>query len=97
MKLNLKKFGTILTSRQLGKEALLAFQPNLREVSEKENIEIDFQGVASLSPSWADEFLRPLFIKYKNRLILKNTDNLSVKETLSFLEKIGNFEFNKNS
>jgi len=97
MKLNLKKFGTILTSRQLGKEALLAFQPNLREISDKEELEVDFKGIISLSPSWADEFLRPLFIKYKNRLILKNTNNLSVKETLSFLEKIGGFEFNKNS
>ena len=97
MKLNLKKFGTILTSRQLGKEALLAFQPNLREISDKESLEVDFKGIISLSPSWADEFLRPLFIKYKNRLILKNTDNLSVKETLSFLEKIGSFKFNKNS
>ena len=97
MKLNLKKFGTILTSRQLGKEALLAFQPNLREISEKEDLEVDFKGIISLSPSWADEFFRPLFKKYKDRLILKNIDNLSVKETLSFLEKIGNFEFNKNS
>jgi len=96
MKLNLKKFGTILTSRQLGKEALLAFQPNLREISSKEDLEVDFKGISSLSPSWADEFLRPLFVKYKNRLILKNIDNLSVKETLSFLEKIGSFEFNKN-
>ncbi len=97
MKLNLKKFGTILTSRQLGKEALLAFQPNLREISDKEDLEVDFKGIISLSPSWADEFLRPLFKKYGDRLILKNTNNLSVKETLSFLEKIGSFDFNKNS
>ncbi|MFH1643032.1 MAG: DUF4325 domain-containing protein [Patescibacteria group bacterium] len=97
MELSLKKFGTILTSRQFGKEAFLAFQPSLREISEKENIEIDFNGVDSLSPSWADEFLRPLLLKRGERLILKNTNNLSVKETLSFLEEIEGFKFNIRS
>ena len=94
MKINLKKFGTILTSRQLGKEAILALQVNLKNLSKNEKLEIDFEGVVSLSPSWADEFFRPLFKKYGDRLILKNTDNVSVKATMSFLEEIGSFKLN---
>lgn len=94
MQIKLKKFGTTLTSRQLGKEAFLAFRPTLKTISEKEKLELDFEGVVTFSPSWADEFLRPLFKKYKKRLILKNTDNVSVKSTLEFLEKITGLRFN---
>ncbi|MEK7172113.1 MAG: DUF4325 domain-containing protein [Patescibacteria group bacterium] len=36
------------------------FQPTLREFSNDEELEIDFSGVLTLSPSWADEFLSPL-------------------------------------
>ena len=51
MNIELKKFGTTLTSRQSGKEALAAFQPAIESVSEKENIVIDFTGVITFSPS----------------------------------------------
>jgi len=94
MKIELKKFGTTLISRQLGKEAFLAFSPTLRKASAKENLELDFEGVITFSPSWAEEFLRPLVEKYKKRLTLKNTDNVSVKSTLAFLEKIAYLKFN---
>ena len=77
MKIELKKFGTILVSRQTGREALAAFRPTLREVHDKENIEIDFDGVSTFSPSWGDEFLRPLYREYKNRLV-----SLTTKYTL---------------
>lgn len=56
MKLQLEKFGKTLISRELGSEAFKAFQPTLREVSKDEELEIDFSGVLTLSPSWADEF-----------------------------------------
>ena len=85
----MKKFGRVLTSRQLGKEAFLAIKPVLSELSKKEKLEIDFEGVGSLSPSWADEFLRPLLKEYKNRIILKNMNNASIKKTISFLREIG--------
>ena len=60
MKLQLEKFGKTLISRELGSEAFKAFQPTLREFPKDEELEIDFSGVLTLSPSWADEFLSPL-------------------------------------
>lgn len=86
MKIELKKFGTTLISRQTGKEASLACQPLLKDVKEDEIVEVDFDGVLTFSPSWGDEFLTPLLDKYGDRLVLKNTSNLSVKATLEILQ-----------
>ena len=87
MHILLKKFGTVLISRPAGKEAFLALQPELRKAAEAEKIEIDFDGVAVLTPSWADEFITPLADQYKERFSLINTENPSVKATLQTLEK----------
>ncbi|HOZ55953.1 MAG: hypothetical protein BWY51_00361 [Parcubacteria group bacterium ADurb.Bin316] len=92
MVIALKKFGTILTSRQMGKEASAAFRPSLSNLKKDEIIEIDFEGVSVLSPSWGDEFLTPLILEYKDRLILKNTKNPSVQATFKTLKEIHRFE-----
>jgi len=92
MKLQLEKFGKTLISRELGSEAFKAFQPVLRELSENEILEIDFSGVLTLSPSWADEFLSPLLDQLGNRLILLASDNLSVQATLKILKEANNIE-----
>lgn len=89
----MEKFGTTLISRQAGKEALAAFTPVLGEVREDEKIEVDFRGVNTFSPSWADEFLRGLIDRYGKRVILLHTENPSVDATLSFLESIGYAKF----
>lgn len=88
MIIQLKKFGTTLVSRPSGKEALLAFKPKLDQITKNEKIIIDFKGVMVLTPSWADEFLTPLDLRFKNQILLRHTDNLSVKATLSILNKI---------
>jgi len=93
MKLELKKFGTMLISRQAGKEAFAAFQPTLKEINTGENLEIDFNGVITFSPSWGDEFLMPLLSQLGGRLSLLPTDNPSVKATISLLEKISGKKF----
>lgn len=85
MIINLNKFGTILVSRPAGKEASLAFNPTLKDVKENEKIEVDFTGVEVLTPSWADEFLTPLFNTFGNRISLTNTQNSSVIESLKML------------
>jgi len=85
MKIYLKKFGNILTSRQMGKEAYLAFKPNMQNVTKDEQIEIDFSGVDVFSPSWGDEFLTPLLEEFGKKVILSNTDNPSIKATLELL------------
>jgi len=85
MIIRLNKFGTTLVSRPAGKEAYLAFAPTLRERKNNETIVVDFEGVEVLTPSWADEFLTPLFNSYKNGVSLKNTGNPSVVESLKIL------------
>ena len=87
MKLQLEKFGKTLISRELGSEAFKAFQPTLRELSQDEELEIDFTGVLTLSPSWADEFLSPLLDLMGGRLVLLPSDNLSVHATLRILQE----------
>lgn len=91
MIINLNKFGTTLTSRQSGKEAYAAFLPSLKALKQDEEITIDCGGIDVLSPSWGDEFFTPLVLEYKDRLKVKNTENLSVKETLKMLEQIHGF------
>lgn len=93
MKIELKKFGNILTSRQSGKEALAAFQPTLREVQKNEQVKISFDGVVSLSPSWADEFITQLQREYGDKLILHRTNNPSVETTMELLEEINEVKF----
>jgi len=87
MKLQLEKFGKTLISRELGSEAFKAFQPTLREFSKDEELEIDFSGILTLSPSWADEFLSPLLNQLDEKLILLPSDNLSVHATLRILQE----------
>ena len=87
MIITLKKFGTTLVSRPSGKEAWLAFQPVLNEISADEEIVVDFADVVVLTPSWADEFLTPLYKRFNNRVKLHNIDNPSVTATLAILAK----------
>ncbi len=93
MIIQLKKFGLTLNSRQLGKEALAAFLPSLAAVKDDEIVAVDFSGVNTFSPSWADEFLTPLFKKYGLKFILEYTDNPSVIATLKLLETINKYKF----
>ncbi len=83
MRIELKKFGKVLTSRPAGREAFLAIRPTLNPNADI--IEIDFSGDISLGPSWADEFFTALKDFYKGKIIYLPTDNLSVKETLKLI------------
>lgn len=88
MTIFLKKFGTTLNGRQFGKESFAAFEPLLRDIKNDEEVIVDFEGVITFTPSWADEFLGPLFKRFAKRLVLKNTENPSVRATLKLLERI---------
>ena len=88
MIIELKKFGKVLTSRESGREARAAFLPTLKSLKTDEKIEIDFQGVSVLTPSWADEFITPLEQDYKDNTVFLNTDNPSIKVTLNFLRNL---------
>ncbi|MDD3481229.1 MAG: DUF4325 domain-containing protein [Patescibacteria group bacterium] len=84
MKIELKKFGKVLTSRPAGKEAFAAIRPSLDSHADK--IEIDFEGIISLAPSWGDEFFRALEEIYGDKIIYLPSDNPSVKATLDILK-----------
>lgn len=92
MNIELKKFGNLLTSRQLGKESLAAISPQLPKLN-NEKVIIDFLDITTFSPSWGDEFLSPLQQKYQNNLFLKNTNNPSVKATIEILEETNQVKF----
>ena len=89
------KFGTVLTSRQAGREAYAAFLPTLANLNQKEEVLVDFRGISTFSPSWADEFLTPLQKKFGDRLMLQESSNPSVSLTLSTLEKINAVKFQR--
>ena len=93
MIIKLEKFGTTLLSRQSGKEAALACRVLLKNIKKTEEIEVNFEGVSTFSPSWGDEFLTPLWNKYKDKLVLKLTENLSVIATIEMLETIHKKKF----
>ncbi|MDD3292801.1 MAG: DUF4325 domain-containing protein [Candidatus Pacebacteria bacterium] len=95
MKIEIKKFGTILISRQSGKEALAAFESSLKNIKEEEEVIIDFDGVITFSPSWGDEFLTSLAKRYGDKFKLMSTDNPSVIATIEILEETNNFKFNR--
>ena len=73
MTIQLKKFGITLTSRPNGKESYNAYLPELRSVMPDEKIIIDFDGVNTFSPSWADEFITPIQKEFGDKFFLKNT------------------------
>lgn len=81
MIIKLSKFGTILISRPDGKEAYLLLQRTLQDIKENEKIEIDFDGISTLSPGWGDEVLTPLFNAFGERLILRPIGSSHVRYT----------------
>lgn len=93
MIIELIKFGTTLSSRQTGKEALAGFNAILNEVADDELVYVDFSGVNTFTPSWGDEFLTQLLYRFKDKLILKQTDNPSVNTTIDILEETNNIKF----
>lgn len=87
MRVEIKKFGEILTSRPAGRDAGLAikayFQPKPGE-----SLELDFSGVLAMGPSWLDEVLSVLTEAYgPERVICLPSDNASVRQSLEIIEK----------
>jgi len=80
--IQLKKFGNVLVSRPLGQEAFNAIRPQLNpEVP----IQIDFDQVLTITPSWLDEFLTHLVDFNKGKVELLPTTNPSVLAALPVL------------
>ena len=87
MKIKIRKFGEILTSRPAGREAALATKAYLR-LQPDEKIELDFSDVLSVGPSWLDEFLSLLKQEYgKERILCLPSDNPSVNRSLEVIQE----------
>ena len=87
MRLELKKFGNILSSRPTGRDAWLSAKAYTLPKDAHETIEVDFSGVEVLTPSWADEFITPLKKEFGDKVILLPSDNPTVKATLEIILK----------
>lgn len=86
MRIHLKQYGEILTSRPAGREAALAMKAQLRPAP-GEKIELDFEGVLSVGPSWLDEVLSALRQEYgRERVACLPTRNPSVIESLRVID-----------
>ena len=80
--IQLKKFGRVLISRPAGLEAFNAIRPTLEPNTP---IEIDFDGVLTVTPSWFDEFLTNLADYAGGKVELLPTKNASVLAALPVL------------
>ncbi len=88
MTIALVKFGTMLLSRESGREALLVLAPTLSALGRDESIVVNFEGVLVFTPSWGDEVLGKLLDDYGDRLNVLNTKNSSVQTSLELIESI---------
>lgn len=85
MKIKLVKFGEILTSREAGREAALAIKA-YQKPPKGESVELDFDGVLAVGPSWLGEVLRALSAEYgEARVVCLPSENRSVIESLNIL------------
>lgn len=80
--IQLKKFGTVLISRPAGLEAFNAIRPQLNPDA---TVQIDFDQVLTVTPSWLDEFLTQLTDYNGGKVELIPTKNASVLATLPVL------------
>lgn len=84
----LAKFGHLLSSRELGREAWQAFRPTVEGRNLDEPVIVDFSGVTTFSPSWGDEFFTALLQSVGGTIRLRHTTNPSVQASLELLTEI---------
>ena len=82
--IQLKKFGNVLVSRPAGQEAFNAMRPQL---DPNLPVQIDFDNVLTITPSWLDEFLTRLADFNQGKIELLPTTNASVIVALPILAK----------
>ena len=83
MDVNIDKFGDILVSRPVGKDAFLMAKSYVFDsLKNDEPINLDFSNVKVLTPSWADEFITGIKNNYANKINYLNTQNESVSASL---------------
>jgi hypothetical protein len=86
MKIEIKKFGSMLISRPEGRDAALVLKNQILPQNTSKKIELDFSGVVICSPSWLDEMFSELVPVFgKENIYCVNTTNSSVKASLEIV------------
>ncbi|OGL71953.1 hypothetical protein A3C17_00910 [Candidatus Uhrbacteria bacterium RIFCSPHIGHO2_02_FULL_53_13] len=80
--IHVKKFGDVLISRSAGLEAFGAIRPQLNP---GQIVQIDFEGILTVTPSWLDEFLTHLTDYVGETVEIIPTHNASVLAILPTL------------
>ena len=86
MKIEIRKYGDLLVSRPAGREALAAMLAYLPPAGPEEPIELDFEGVLVVAPSWLDEVLHGLRQHFGDRVRCLPSSNSSLLKSLEVLE-----------
>ena len=89
MRIEIRKYGDLLVSRPAGREALAAMLAYLPPVGPDETVELDFDGVRVVAPSWLDEVLTGLREQYGERVRCLPSSNASLRKSLETLEGPG--------
>ncbi|MBI2896520.1 MAG: STAS-like domain-containing protein [Deltaproteobacteria bacterium] len=85
MRIEIRKYGDLLVSRPAGREAAAAMLAYLPEVGPEEPIELDFDGVLVVAPSWLDEVLQGLRERFGDRVRCLASKNESLAASLAVL------------
>lgn len=86
MKILMQKFGTLLNARSNGREAALRLFQIINGVDDKQII-LDFKSVEIMTPSFADEFINQIKLRYKNNrdLSFENLETEVIRDTLKII------------
>lgn len=85
MKLQIKKFGEILTARPAGREAALSSLAYDHEIKNTKSVTLDFEGVLVMTPSWLSEFVQTLQEKGIKQITFAPSENPTVTSSIEFI------------
>ena len=85
MRIEVRKYGDLLVSRPAGREAALAMLAYLPQPGPEEPVELDFEVVLVVAPSWLDEVLTGLRERWGARVRCLPAKNASLKASLEVL------------
>lgn len=86
MIIKLAKFGQLLISRPAGREAFLSAKAYVFK-EKLDVIELDFDNIKVLTPSWIGEFVNLIKEEYPStKLVFRKSDNKTVLASLGILK-----------
>jgi hypothetical protein len=85
MTIQIKRFGTILSSRPEGREAaLVLLASELRQLPT--DVQLDFEGILVMTPSWLGEFVNTLNNAGILQVSYAHLENASVKSSVEMTQ-----------